>query len=59
MFLVERRKIDINGRVQIPSAMREGMSLGDGNEVVISYMNNKIEIVPAGSFKIENYAEGK
>ena len=59
MFLVERRKIDINGRIQIPSAMREEMSLRDGNEVVIAYTNNKIEIVPAGSFRLDSYVEEK
>ena len=57
MFLVERRKIDINGRIQIPSAMREEMSLQDGNEVVISYINKRLEIVPAGSFNLKDYVE--
>lgn len=32
-----RRKIDINGRIQIPSAMREKRIFEDGNEVVIAY----------------------
>lgn len=44
MLLIEKRKIDVNGRIQIPSAMREEMDLKDGDEVIVSFQNNGITI---------------
>lgn len=44
MLLIEKRKIDVNGRIQIPSAMREEMDLKDGDEVVVSFQDNRIII---------------
>ena len=47
MLLIEKRKIDVNGRIQIPSAMREEMDLKDGDEVVVSLWGSKITISKA------------
>lgn len=44
MFLAEKRKIDVNGRIQLPSAMREEMGLKDGDDVYLTCVDSKITI---------------
>lgn len=47
MLLIEKRKIDVNGRIQIPSAMREEMGLKDGDEVAVMFQDSKITLSKA------------
>ena len=61
MFLVEKRKIDINGRIQLPSAMREELGLRDGDEIIVILKDETITIAKQDS-KITQFAfmyEGK
>jgi AbrB family looped-hinge helix DNA binding protein len=57
MYLVEKRKIDQNGRIQIPSAMREEMNLSTDDEVMIEYKSDSrgIEIIPAKKYPTKDH----